>query len=306
MSKEKKRILAVVPARGGSKGIKLKNLKKINGKSLIQIVSEVILKSKIFTNAVVSTDNNLIRKEALKFGLDVPFIRPKSLSGDFISDVEVLRHALKKSESFYKVQYDYIMMLQPTSPLRTKKDLLKLASMMNKKKYDAIWTISETDLKFHPLKQLKIKDDFLNFWDSKGKNIIARQQLNSVYHRNGVGYIISRECLVKKNSIKGSKTGFLLIKTPQISIDTTEDLKKAISDAKSGQAEIRNDKDGNIGVSIGKKSFKDELLIKNYNAILDTLEKEKANNTLKGDLIKSSFITSTMGVSYKLKIGKNI
>ena len=118
-------------------------------------------------------------------------------------------------------------MLQPTSPLRTKKDLLKLASMMNKKKYDAIWTISETDLKFHPLKQLKINDGLLNYWDSKGKNIIARQQLNPVYHRNGVGYIISRECLVKKNSIKGNKTGFLLVKTPQISIDTLEDLKKA-------------------------------------------------------------------------------
>ena len=86
----------------------------------------------------------------------------------------------------------------------------------------------------------------------------------------------------------------------------TEDLKNAISDAKSGQAEIRNDKDGNIGVSIGKKSFKDEQLIKNYNTILDTLEKEKANNTLKGDLIKSAFITSTMGVSYKLKLSKNI
>ena len=86
----------------------------------------------------------------------------------------------------------------------------------------------------------------------------------------------------------------------------TEDLKTAISDAKSGQAEIRNDKDGNIGVSIGKKSFKDEHLIKNYNAILETLEKEKSNNTLKGDLIKSAFITSSMGVSYKLKLGKNI
>ena len=98
---------------------------------------------------------------------------------------------------------------------------------MNKKKYDAIWTISETDLKFHPLKQLKINDGSLNYWDSKGKNIIARQQLNPVYHRNGVGYIISRECLVKKNSIKGNKTGFLLVKTPQISIDTVEDLKKA-------------------------------------------------------------------------------
>ncbi len=86
----------------------------------------------------------------------------------------------------------------------------------------------------------------------------------------------------------------------------TEDLKTAISNAKSGQVEIRNDKDGNLGVSIGKKSFNDDQLIKNYNAVLDTLEKEKSNNTLKGDLIKSAFITSTMGVSYKLKIGKNI
>ena len=86
----------------------------------------------------------------------------------------------------------------------------------------------------------------------------------------------------------------------------TEDLKTAVSDAKSGQAEIRNDKDGNIGVSIGKKSFNEDQLIKNFNAILDTLEKEKSNNTLKGDLIKSAFITSTMGVSYKLKLGKNI
>ena len=86
----------------------------------------------------------------------------------------------------------------------------------------------------------------------------------------------------------------------------TENLKTAISDAKSGQAEIRNDKDGNIGVSIGKKSFTDDKLIKNFNAVIDTLEKEKSNNTLKGDLIKSVFLTSTMGVSYKLKLGKNI
>ena len=86
----------------------------------------------------------------------------------------------------------------------------------------------------------------------------------------------------------------------------TEDLKTAITNAKSGQAEIRNDKDGNIGVSIGKKSFSDDKLIKNYEAILDTLNKEKSNNTIKGDLIKSAFITSTMGVSYKIKLGKNI
>ena len=85
-----------------------------------------------------------------------------------------------------------------------------------------------------------------------------------------------------------------------------ENLKTAISDAKSGQVEIRNDKDGNIGVSIGKKSFSDDQLMKNYNAILDALEKEKSNNTLKGDLIRSVFATSTMGVSYKVKLGKSI
>ena len=86
----------------------------------------------------------------------------------------------------------------------------------------------------------------------------------------------------------------------------SDDVKQAVTDAKSGQAEIRNDKDGNIGVSIGKKSFHDDQLLKNYYAILDTLEKEKSNLTLKGDLIKNTFITSSMGVSYKVKLGKVI
>ena len=110
--------------------------------------------------------------------------------------------------------------------------------------------------------------------------------------------------------IKLSKLGKVLgpkglMPNPKLG-SVTEDLKTAISNAKSGQAEIRNDKDGNIGLSIGKKSFNDEQLVKNFNAVLDTLDKEKANNTLKGDLIKSAFITSTMGVSYKIKLGKNI
>jgi large subunit ribosomal protein L1 len=86
----------------------------------------------------------------------------------------------------------------------------------------------------------------------------------------------------------------------------SDNIKEAVTNAKSGQVEIRNDKDGNIGVSIGKKSFSDDQLMKNYNAILETLEKEKSNNTLKGDLIKNVFATSTMGVSYKVKLGKSI
>ena len=86
----------------------------------------------------------------------------------------------------------------------------------------------------------------------------------------------------------------------------SDNIKGAVTNAKSGQVEIRNDKDGNIGVSIGKKSFQDDKLLKNYNAILDALEKEKSNNTLKGDLIKNTFVTSTMGVSYRVKLGKAI
>ena len=110
--------------------------------------------------------------------------------------------------------------------------------------------------------------------------------------------------------IKLSKLGKVLgpkglMPNPKLG-SVTDDLKNAITNAKSGQVEIRNDKDGNIGVSIGKKSFKDEQLINNYNAIIEALEKEKSNNTVKGDLIKSTFITSTMGVSYKIKLGKNI
>ena len=110
--------------------------------------------------------------------------------------------------------------------------------------------------------------------------------------------------------IKLSKLGKVLgpkglMPNPKLG-SVSENIKEAVTNAKSGQVEIRNDKDGNIGVSIGKKSFSDDQLLKNYNAILDALEKEKSNNTLKGDLIRSVFATSTMGVSYKVKLGKSI
>ena len=85
----------------------------------------------------------------------------------------------------------------------------------------------------------------------------------------------------------------------------TDNIKLAVKNAKAGQIELKNDKDGNIGLSFGKKSFSDDNLIKNFNTILDTLEKEKSNLTIKGDLIRNIFVTSTMGVAYKVKLGKN-
>ena len=85
-----------------------------------------------------------------------------------------------------------------------------------------------------------------------------------------------------------------------------EDVVKAIKNCKSGQVEIRNDKDGNIGVSIGKKSFEDSDLIKNFNAIIEALDKEKTNSNIKGNLIKSSYLTSSMGTSFQIKLNKSI
>ena len=85
----------------------------------------------------------------------------------------------------------------------------------------------------------------------------------------------------------------------------TDKIGEAVKNAKAGQVELKNDKDGNIGLSIGKKSFSDEKLINNFNAVISSLEKEKSNLTIKGDLIKSTYITSTMGVSYKIKLEKS-
>ena len=110
--------------------------------------------------------------------------------------------------------------------------------------------------------------------------------------------------------IKLSKLGKVLgpkglMPNPKLG-SVTDNLKKAVTDAKSGQIEIKNDKDGNIGLSIGKKNFSNEKLLQNFNTVFETLEREKGNNTIKGDLIKNAFLTSSMGVSYKIKLTKKI
>ena len=108
--------------------------------------------------------------------------------------------------------------------------------------------------------------------------------------------------LAKLGKILGPKG---LMPNPKLG-SVTNELNKAVKDAKSGQVEIKNDKDGNIGLSLGKKSFSDDKLLKNFNIVFETLEREKGNHKVKGDLIKNAILTSTMGVSYKIKLPKNI
>ncbi len=218
------KILTVIPARGGSKGIPLKNLSLIGDKSIVELAAIVASKITLLDRIIVSTDSQKIADAAIKGGASAPFMRPDYLSGDQISDLEVLTHALNEMELKDSCVYDLIIMLQPTSPLRTELQVIQTIEKLIAKDFDAVWTISETDTKSHPLKQLIIDEETVNYYDKDGKDIIARQQLKPVYHRNGIAYAITRNCLINKKSIMGDKTGYLICEGNNISIDTESDL----------------------------------------------------------------------------------
>ena len=222
-----KKILVVVPARGGSKGIKLKNIQKVGGIPLVGHAANCINQLECIDRAIISTDNLKIKEVAKEYNLEAPFIRPESLSGDFVSDYEVLIHALLEMEKIDKTTFDLVVMIQPTSPLRKSEHIIKCINLLIEKNYDSVWTISETDLKFHPLKQLIINNEGqLDFYLEKSRNIIARQQLTPTFHRNGICYVVTRKCLVEFKNIKGMNSGYLKIDGNHISIDTKEDLLK--------------------------------------------------------------------------------
>jgi CMP-N,N'-diacetyllegionaminic acid synthase len=219
------RILAVVPARGGSKGIPLKNLRKVGGVSLVTRVGHVISKLPMIDRAIVSTDHEEILQAAAEAGLMAPFRRPDQLSGPATGDWDVLDHALKVIETLDHVLYDIILMLQPTSPSRTPQHVEKTLRRLIDGAFDAVWTVSETDSKGHPLKQLTIDAaEALEYYDSRGAEIVARQQLTPLYHRNGIAYAFTRECIVAQKTIKGRRTGAVVINEPVANIDTELDL----------------------------------------------------------------------------------
>ena len=220
-------VLAVCPARGGSKGIPLKNLRPFLGVPLVARVGHLVREIPMIDRAVVSTDHPEIARVASEAGLDAPFLRPEEISGDRVSDVQVLSHALEEVERLDGAAYDIIVMLQPTSPLRRTEHVTETIRMLVDGGWDAVWTVSETDSKEHPLKQLVVEEGRLDYYDPRGAGIIARQQLDAVYHRNGVAYAMTRRCLVEQESIKGERTGALVIEDPMVSIDTLWDLELA-------------------------------------------------------------------------------
>lgn len=218
------RVLAVCPARGGSKGIALKNLRSVGGIPMVARVGQLCREMDWLDRAVVSTDHEEIAAVAEKSGLAAPFRRPEALSGDRIADWDVLHHALSACEIMDDTAYDIVVMLQPTSPLRRADHVKGTVDALLDGDWDACWTVSESDSKAHPLKQLTIQNNQLGYYDADGDKIIARQQLTPVYHRNGLAYAMTRSCIVDQKTIKGRRTRALVTPGHFVSIDTEFDI----------------------------------------------------------------------------------
>jgi len=224
MTWDGRRILAVCPARSGSKGIPMKNLRTVGGVPMVARVGHLCAGLDWLDRAVVSTDSEDIAAVAEQSGLAAPFRRPENISGDRIGDWDVLHHALLACEALDGVLYDVVVMLQPTSPLRCAEHVTQTVAALLDGDWDACWTVSETDSKAHPLKQLSIKDDRLEFNDPAGTAIVARQQLTPVYHRNGLAYAIVRSCLIDQKTIMGRRTRGFVTPGHFVSIDTEFDI----------------------------------------------------------------------------------
>ncbi len=221
----KKKIIALVPARGGSTGIKNKNIKNIKKKSLIKITSDFIDNSKIFDYKVLNSDSSKI----LQIGKKCNFVnikRPKKLSGSRISDFQIIDYSINKFEKM-KVDADYLVYLQPTSPIRKKNQLIYALKKVIFNDLDGCWSVTKINTKYHPLKILFSDKGRLKLFLKDGKNIIARQMLKDVYIRNGVFYIFSIKELKKQKTIYLKNMIVSESNYKTVNIDNIKDLREA-------------------------------------------------------------------------------
>ena len=220
------RILAIIPARGGSKGIPLKNLRIVAGKTLLARTLELAKSVSEITDICVSTDHRGIKDAASAFR-DVTVVdRPEALSGDRVADTPVLQHATSEMEKLTGDRFDVVVMLQVTSPLRTADDVTESIEKVVNTGCDAVWTVSPTELHFHPLKQLVLDENSgMTMFDDRGLDIIARQQLSPVFHRNGCCYALRREFLMTTDGLYSPQSSQAVIsRGERVNIDTEEDL----------------------------------------------------------------------------------
>jgi len=221
------RVLAVVPARSGSKGIPDKNMQVLGGNSLIARAGLTLKACPSVDRAIISTDSPVYAKEGRMHGLDAPFLRPPELSTDQAGAVETVIHAVNTSQTHYGERYDIVLIVEPTCPLRQPEDIEGPLRLLVESGADSVVTVSRVDTKFHPHKILKLDHERLTFFDPAGTAVQARQSLAPVYYRNGACYALTRRCLLELKVIFSPSTRAYVIKRSILNIDEPVELEIA-------------------------------------------------------------------------------
>ena len=218
----------MVPARSGSKGIRDKNMQVVAGMTLIERAARVLRNVPELDARVLSTDSERYAQEAMRHGLDAPFLRPAELSGDRAGAVETVQHALRETERMHGCTYDVVLIVEPTSPLRTSEDISGVIRLLIDSGADSVVTVSMLPTKSHPLKLLTVRDGKLVHYISGGDQVVARQQLDSAYvYRDGVCYALTRACLMERGVIFTDSTLPYLTPHPVVNIDEPIELRIA-------------------------------------------------------------------------------
>jgi CMP-N,N'-diacetyllegionaminic acid synthase len=220
--------LALIPARGGSKGIPGKNLAAVGGRSLLARAVECALATNLFHTVLVSTDDEAIAAEGRRAGAQVPFLRPADLAGDAAPVIAAIRHAVATLEAAGGPPFDLVALLEPTSPLRTPDLVRQTIAIAETEGFDAALTVSTVPTRFHPLKQFRPDArGCLVHHSEEGSHIVARQQLRETFVRNGLCYATRRSALDAGHGVLGRATGYLVVPGPIVNIDDPEDLELA-------------------------------------------------------------------------------
>jgi CMP-N,N'-diacetyllegionaminic acid synthase len=221
-------VLAVVPARGGSKGVPGKNLRKVGGRSLIEHSAHTAAALSWIDRTVLSTDDEEIAEEGRRCGLDVPFLRPAELAGDLSPMVEAWRHAWLTSEEHYGCRFDISLLLQPTTPLRRPEDVERTVRAMVESGHRAAATVSRVPGHYTPEKIVKLDDeDCLTFCTEQGAHHTARQTIPPYYFRNGICYSVTRDTVVRDGQIVERDCLGVVIDEPIANIDEPIELEWA-------------------------------------------------------------------------------
>lgn len=195
------KVLGVITARGGSKGIPRKNIKKLAGKPLIVHTINAVCGSRLLTRAIVSTDDEEIAEISKKYGAEVPFLRPTELAQDKSTSIEVVQHAVSELKKQGE-EYDYVMILQPTSPLRTSEDIDESIRIAEETGADSVMSMVELD-DFSSKKIKKVTNTIIKpYFEEEGKESSRRQDLEKAYRRNCAVYLTKTE-LIKKGDLFG-------------------------------------------------------------------------------------------------------